>query len=190
MSPPKDADIDEVFRQMTEILEKALTRINEVEQHISKDLESIRRQLDAVGVLKDNIANLNNRIDSLSKKLTELSKSEPQELNRMMLRAISELDKRMQMFSVSEVLSRLESGASFSPRPRASTPSSVATPTAQTSKKSPPPPPVAKAAAPEPASSTPAQTSADAMPEAHGTDQPWRERMREKYGLKKKPGKV
>ncbi|MFW9985031.1 MAG: hypothetical protein ACFFDJ_00515 [Candidatus Odinarchaeota archaeon] len=185
MTAQKDANINDIFRQMTEILEKSLTRINEVEQHISKDLESIRRQLDAVGVLKDNIANLNNRIDSLSKKLTELSKSEPQELNRMMLRAISELDKRMQMFSVSEVLSRLESGGSFSRRSRVSTPSSVDAPAAQTSKKSPP-----VAVAPEPAASEPTTASADAMPEAHGTDQPWRERMREKYGLKKKPGKV
>ncbi len=188
MTSQKDANINDIFRQMTEILEKSLTRINEVEQHISKDLESIRRQLDAVGVLKDNIANLNNRIDSLSKKLTELSKSEPQELNRMMLRAISELDKRMQMFSVSEVLSRLESGGSFSRRSRVSNPSIVDAPAAQTSKKSPPPPPVA--VAPESAASEPTTASADAMPEAHGTDQPWRERMREKYGLKKKPGKV
>jgi prefoldin subunit 5 len=190
MPPTKDPNLDDVFRQMTEILEKSLTRINEVEQHISKDLESIRRQLDAVGVLKDNIANLNNRIDSLSKKLTELSKSEPQELNRMMLRAINELDKRMQMFSVSEVLSRLESGVSVSTRPRVSAPSSTVAPAAQSSTKAPPPPPTVKAEPPEHEPNTPATASADAMSEAHGTNQPWRERMREKYGLKKKPGKV
>jgi DNA repair exonuclease SbcCD ATPase subunit len=189
MSGSKDANIDDVFRQMTEILEKALTRINEVEQHISKDLESIRRQLDAVGVLKDNIANLNNRIDSLSKKLTELSKSEPQELNRMMLKAISELDKRMQMFTVSEVLSRLESGQNYSPRLRTSAPVVAPVPTEKPKRKESVPPaeaPSIPASEPVPAS----QANADAVSETVGSDTPWRERMREKYGLKKKPGKV
>ena len=189
MPGSKDANIDEVFRQMTEILEKALTRINEVEQHISKDLESIRRQLDAVGVLKDNIANLNNRIDSLSKKLTELSKSEPQELNRMMLKAISELDKRMQMFSVSEVLSRLESGQNYSPRPRTSAPAAAPVPREKPKRKAPvPPAETPSTPVSEPAPTAPAK--ANAVSEAVGSDTPWRERMREKYGLKKKPGKV
>lgn len=189
MPGSKDANIDDVFRQMTEILEKSLTRINEVEQHISKDLESIRRQLDAVGVLKDNIANLNNRIDSLSKKLTELSKSEPQELNRMMLRAISELDKRMQMFTVSEVLSKLESGQSYSPRPRTSAPVVASVPTEKPkSNVSKPPANAPSTSVSEPAPA--ASSKADAVSETVGSDQPWRERMREKYGLKKKPGKV
>ncbi|MFX1245580.1 MAG: hypothetical protein ACFE8F_11505, partial [Promethearchaeota archaeon] len=30
----------------------------------------------------------------------------------------------------------------------------------------------------------------DAIAETHGSNQPWREKMREKYGLKKEPGKV
>ena len=186
----QDPNFNAVFKQLTEILERSLTRINEVEQHISKDLESIRRQLDAVGVLKDNIAILNNRIDSLSKKLTELSKSEPQELNRMMMRSISELDKRMQMFSVTEVLSRIESGQGFAPRvaPVRSTPKATAPKTApKASTKSKPAEPTVTAA-PEPAA--PATSSVDAVAETAGSDQPWREKMREKYGLKKKPGKV
>ncbi len=185
MSDFKDAQMDDVFRQMTEILEKTLNRISEVEQHISKDLESIRRQLDAVGVLKDNIANLNNRIDSLSKKLTELSKSEPQELNRMMMRSISELDKRMQMFTITEVLSRLETGHEFAPRTMTSAPAPkpVATKTPKTPKAAEPAP-----TKPEP---TPAaKAEVDAVAETTGDGAPWREKMREKYGLKKKPGKV
>jgi len=182
MSDFKDAQMDDVFRQMTEILERTLNRISEVEQHISKDLESIRRQLDAVGVLKDNIANLNNRIDSLSKKLTELSKSEPQELNRLMMRSISELDKRMQMFTITEVLSRLETGSGFTPRNITSSP---------VTKRSEPKPVESKP--PEPVESLPDSTpksQVDAVAEPTGSDQPWREKMREKYGLKKKPGKV
>ncbi len=111
MSESKEPSVAEVFRQLTEVLQKTLLRITEVEQHVVKDLESIRRQLDAVGVLKDNIANLNNRIDLLNKKLVELGKQEPQELSRLMTRAISELDKRMQMFTITEVLSKLEGGA-------------------------------------------------------------------------------
>ncbi|MFX1577664.1 MAG: hypothetical protein ACFFCF_10895 [Promethearchaeota archaeon] len=185
MSDFKDAQMDDVFRQMTEILEKTLNRISEVEQHISKDLESIRRQLDAVGVLKDNIANLNNRIDSLSKKLTELSKSEPQELNRLMMRSIAELDKRMQMFTITEVLSRLETGQDFAPRTM--TPRSTPKPSESTAPKA--------TKTTEPASKTPEPASEpkakiDAVAESTGSDQPWREKMREKYGLKKKPGKV
>ncbi|MFW9830336.1 MAG: hypothetical protein ACFFD8_00960 [Candidatus Thorarchaeota archaeon] len=172
---------------MTEILEKTLTRINEVEQHISKDLESIRRQLDAVGVLKDNIANLNNRIDSLSKKLTELSKSEPQELNRLMMRSISELDKRMQMFTVSEVLGRLESGHGFASRQSANKPNTSSSKVRQTSENSGEPKPSPEVAT-EPTKTSSPQVNARAEPT--GSDQPWRERMREKYGLKKKPGKV
>lgn len=181
MSDFKEAQIDDVFRQMTEVLERTLNRISEVEQHISKDLESIRRQLDAVGVLKDNIANLNNRIDSLSKKLTELSKSEPQELNRMMMRSIAELDKRMQMFTISEVLSRLETGQAFAPRSMTAAPAPKSTfkPEPKASKD---------AKAPEPAPETKAQV--DAVAESSGSGEPWKERMREKYGLKKKPGKV
>jgi chromosome segregation ATPase len=185
MSDFKDAQMDDVFRQMTEILEKTLNRISEVEQHISKDLESIRRQLDAVGVLKDNIANLNNRIDSLSKKLTELSKSEPQELNRLMMRSIAELDKRMQMFTITEVLSRLETGQDFAPRTmtsRSTSKSSEST-APKTEKVTEPAPKT-----PEPASAPNAKI--DAVAESTGSDQPWREKMREKYGLKKKPGKV
>lgn len=182
---PELKDVNEVFKQLTEILEKSLLRISEVEQHISKDLESIRRQLDAVGVLKDNIANLNNRIDLLSKKLTELSKSEPQELSRLLLRAISELDKRMQMFTVTEVLSRLDAGYSYATRPTASAPT-PSTPTLTSSKISEPSP--SKTAAPESAAKE--ESTPNATSEIHGTDQPWRERMREKYGLKKKPGKV
>ena len=186
----QDTNINVVFKQLTEILERSLTRINEVEQHISKDLESIRRQLDAVGVLKDNIANLNNRIDSLSKKLTELSKSEPQELNRMMMRSISELDKRMQMFTVTEVLSRLESGQGFAPRsvsafssPTKSAPVAAPSPASK-------PAPATSPSAPAVQSSTPASSGVDAVAESTGSDQPWREKMREKYGLKKKPGQV
>jgi hypothetical protein len=188
MSDFKDAHMDDVFRQMTEILERTLNRISEVEQHISKDLESIRRQLDAVGVLKDNIANLNNRIDSLSKKLTELSKSEPQELNRMMMRSISELDKRMQMFTISEVLSRLETGQEFAPRTRTSAPAPK--PVATKATKSPKAP---KAVEPTPVKPEPtpaAKAQVDAVGETTGDGAPWREKMREKYGLKKKPGKV
>jgi hypothetical protein len=182
MSDFKEAQLDDVFRQMTEILERTLNRISEVEQHISKDLESIRRQLDAVGVLKDNIANLNNRIDSLSKKLTELSKSEPQELNRMMMRAISELDKRMQMFTITEVLSRVETGQGFTPRAKARAPAP---------KPVEAPAPKAASPAPSPTEKAPkADAAIDAVAETSGTDQPWREKMREKYGLKKKPGKV
>ena len=176
----QDSNVNVIFKQLTEILERSLARINEMEQHISKDLESIRRQLDAVGVLKDNIANLNNRIDSLSKKLTELSKSEPQELNRMMMRSISELDKRMQMFTVTEVLSRLESGQGFATRAVSTTSS----PRKEASKTSPEPPPAA------PMSSASSSGDVDAVAERHGSDQPWREKMREKYGLKKQPGKV
>lgn len=188
MSESKDTSINDVFRQMTEILERTLTRVTEVEQHISKDLESIRRQLDAVGVLKDNIANLNNRIDSLSKKLSELSKSEPQELSRLLLRAISELDKRMQMFTVTEVLSRLESGYNYAQKPLSNSSekrgvSSMAKPPRETEPTSSSPKAAEATSAP---SSAPAQI--DAHSEAHGSDQPWRERMREKYGLKKKPG--
>jgi hypothetical protein len=155
-------------------------------------LESIRRQLDAVGVLKDNIANLNNRIDSLSKKLTELSKSEPQELNRMMLRAISELDKRMQMFTVSEMLSRMETGQTYVPRPRVSAPSTAPAPTPKTTNRASKPAKPAEPAPSTPASepAPPADAEVDAISETVGSDQPWRERMREKYGLKKKPGKV
>ncbi len=182
MSDFREAQMDDVFRQMTEILERTLNRISEVEQHISKDLESIRRQLDAVGVLKDNIANLNNRIDSLSKKLTELSKSEPQELNRMMMRSISELDKRMQMFTITEVLSRLETGQDFAPRTMSS--SAVAKSTETVGKKG------AEATVPTSEPAPPAKAQVDAVAEATGSDQPWREKMREKYGLKKKPGKV
>lgn len=189
MSDSKNPNFDDVFRQMTEILEKTLTRINEVEQHISKDLESIRRQLDAVGVLKDNIANLNNRIDSLSKKLTELSKSEPQELNRLMMRAISELDKRMQMFSVTEVLARLESGQGTRQRPVMSSPTTSPAKKAKSPRtEAEPEIPAVPAPTPEPAPTAPSK--ADASAEPVGSDQPWRERMREKYGLKKKPGKV
>jgi len=182
MSDFKEAQMDDVFRQMTEILERTLNRISEVEQHISKDLESIRRQLDAVGVLKDNIANLNNRIDSLSKKLTELSKSEPQELNRMMMRAISELDKRMQMFTITEVLSRLETGQGFTPR------TTINSPSPRTLETKEPAPVTTPSKATEAATSP--QPAADVFAETTGTDQPWREKMREKYGLKKKPGKV
>ena len=185
MSDFKEAQMDDVFRQMTEILERTLNRISEVEQHISKDLESIRRQLDAVGVLKDNIANLNNRIDSLSKKLTELSKSEPQELNRMMMRSISELDKRMQMFTITEVLSRLETGQEFAPRTRVRAPAPK--PVEPKAKK---PPKVAEPAPETPESTPAAKAEVDAVAEATGGDVPWREKMREKYGLKKKPGKV
>jgi hypothetical protein len=183
MSDFKDAQMDDVFRQMTEILERTLNRISEVEQHISKDLESIRRQLDAVGVLKDNIANLNNRIDSLSKKLTELSKSEPQELNRMMMRSIAELDKRMQMFTITEVLSRLETGQAFAPR-------SMTAASAPKSTFDPAPEPKAPKAAKAPEPAPEAKTEVDAVSETTGSGEPWKERMREKYGLKKKPGKV
>ena len=186
----QDSNFNVVFKQLTEILERSLTRINEVEQHISKDLESIRRQLDAVGVLKDNIANLNNRIDSLSKKLTELSKSEPQELNRMMMRSISELDKRMQMFTVTEVLSRLESGQGFAPRsgsaaksPAKSAPAAAPSPASKPAPTAPAPTTTAEPASLE-------SKDVDAVAETTGSDQPWREKMREKYGLKKKPGKV
>ncbi len=185
MSDFSEAHLDDVFRQMTEILERTLNKISEVEQHISKDLESIRRQLDAVGVLKDNIANLNNRIDSLSKKLTELSKSEPQELSRLMLRAISELDKRMQMFTVTEVLAKLESGRGFAPRPIIDTATHVPSKSKKAQPKS---EPANSESKPEP--TPPAKTAVDAQAEPAGSDQPWRERMREKYGLKKKPGKV
>jgi TolA-binding protein len=184
----QDVNFNGVFKQLTEILERSLTRINEVEQHISKDLESIRRQLDAVGVLKDNIANLNNRIDSLSKKLTELSKSEPQELNRMMMRSISELDKRMQMFTVTEVLSRIESGQGFAPRTIAT--SSAPKDPKTTPKASSKPAPAAPTAPASPEPAAPASPGVDAVAEPTGSDQPWREKMREKYGLKKKPGKV
>ncbi len=190
MLESKDANINDVFRQMTEILERTLTRVTEVEQHISKDLESIRRQLDAVGVLKDNIANLNNRIDSLSKKLSELSKSEPQELSRLLLRAISELDKRMQMFTVTEVLSRLESGYNYGQKPLTSSSNTRSTPPIakdlrETESKS-----SAPKATEATSTSATAPTQVDAHSETHGSDQPWRERMREKYGLKKKPGSL
>jgi hypothetical protein len=186
----QDSNSNVVFKQLTEILERSIKRINEVEQHISKDLESIRRQLDAVGVLKDNIANLNNRIDSLSKKLTELSKSEPQELNRMMMRSISELDKRMQMFTVTEVLSRLESGQGFAPRSSSAVPSPAKSAPAAAPAKASKPAPAASPPATPTQSSAPASKGVDAVAEAAGSDQPWREKMREKYGLKKKPGKV
>jgi hypothetical protein len=185
--PDKEPNATEVFRQFTEILQKTLSRITEVEQHISKDLESIRRQLDAVGVLKENIANLNNRIDTLSKRLAELSRQEPQELSRLMIRAISELDKRMQMFTITEVLSRLESGAlGVSPR-IASTPV-VAKPTPKAASPAPASSPTSKAKTP--ASTAASSESVDAVAEPTGADAPWRERMREKYGLKKKPGSL
>ncbi|MFX1564180.1 MAG: hypothetical protein ACFFDP_12830 [Promethearchaeota archaeon] len=182
MSESNEPSISEVFNQLTEILQKTLTRISEVEQHISKDLESIRQQLDAVGVLKENIANLNSRIDLLSKKLGELSKQEPQELSRLLLRIISELDKRMQMFTIAEVLSRIEGG------PLRVAPSPMPTATE------------AKPAPKEKNSSTPAKEKveaaptekdkADAVAESAGREKPWREQMRQKYKLKDKPGKL
>jgi hypothetical protein len=100
----------------------------------------------------------------------------------MMMRAISELDKRMQMFTITEVLSRLETGQGFTPR------TVVPAPAPKSAKKEAPPPVTIKSeeTKAEPSSKPPI----DAVAEASGTDQPWREKMREKYGLKKKPGKV
>lgn len=188
MSESKEQSVADVFRQLTDILQKTLSRITEVEQHVVKDLESIRRQLDAVGVLKDNIANLNNRIDLLNKKLAELGKQEPQELSRLMTRAISELDKRMQMFTITEILSKLEGGAfDVGPAPAAASASRPAAPKlVETSPEAAyTPPPTRK-----PAVATASPAKPDAVAEATGADQPWRESMREKYGLKKKPGSL
>jgi hypothetical protein len=100
----------------------------------------------------------------------------------MMMRAISELDKRMQMFTITEVLSRLETGQGFTPRTISRTPA----PTSAETKA--PPPATPKTEKPKAAPSSKAPV--DAVAEASGTNQPWREKMREKYGLKKKPGKV
>jgi hypothetical protein len=188
MSEPKEPSVAEVFRQLTDVLQKTLSRITEVEQHVIKDLESIRRQLDAVGVLKDNIANLNNRIDLLNKKLVELGKQEPQELSRLMTRAISELDKRMQMFTITEVLSKLEGGTlDLGPAP---TVASAGRPAAPKPAEAAPEPAYAATPSKKPAVATALPSKPDAVAEATGTDQPWRESMREKYGLKKKPGSL
>lgn len=186
MSETTEPSISEVFHQLTEILQKTLSRISEVEQHITKDLESIRQQLDAVGVLKENIANLNSRIDLLSKKLAELSKQEPQELSRLLLRAISELDKRMQMFTITEVLSRVEGGTlGIIPSPMTTATEAAPAPKTKTSNAP------AKTKPKETAEATPAEKSEpDAEAEAAGRDKPWREKMRQKYKLKDKPGKI
>ncbi len=187
MPDNEEPNATEVFRQFTEILQKTLSRITEVEQHISKDLESIRRQLDAVGVLKENIANLNNRIDTLSKRLADLSRQEPQELSRLMIRTISELDKRMQMFTITEVLSRLESGV-LGVSPRVATSPVVAKPTSKAASSAPVSHSTSEGTAP--ASASASSEKVDAVAEPIGSDAPWRERMREKYGLKKKPGSL
>ena len=50
--------------------------------------------------------------------------------------------------------------------------------------------PAPKAAEPKSKPKPKPKAPIDAVAEASGTDQPWREKMREKYGLKKKPGKV
>jgi hypothetical protein len=188
MSEPKEQSVADVFRQQTDILQKTLSRITEVEQHVTKDLESIRRQLDAVGVLKDNIANLNNRIDLLNKKLVELGKQEPQELSRLMTRAISELDKRMQMFTITEVLSKLEGGGVNLGAAPPVAPTSR--PTAAKPVEPAQEPAYAPTASKKPAVATASPSKPDAVAETTGTDQPWRESMREKYGLKKKPGSL
>ena len=183
MSKQKEPTTTEVFKQLTEILQKALSRINDVEKHITKDLESIRRQLDAVGVLKDNIENLNNRLDSMSKKLSELSKQEPQELSRLMIRAISELDKRMQMFTITEVLARLEAGTGII-APGIEVTATTAKPATTKASK----PAVTPAKSKTPATATAKASKPDAVADESGTDTPWREQMRQKYGLKRKPG--
>ena len=93
----------------------------------------------------------------------------------------------MQMFTIPEVLSRLETGQEFAPRTITSTPSRK--PVEPTPSKT------VDTKVPEPSASTPEPTptseaKVDAVAETTGSDQPWREKMREKYGLKKKPGKV
>jgi hypothetical protein len=96
----------------------------------------------------------------------------------------------MQMFTVTEVLSRLESGQGFGPRSISARSSPVQSAPAAT------PAPAPKAAPATTPSTTaskpdaPASKDVDAVAEVAGSDQPWREKMREKYGLKKKPGKV
>jgi len=187
MPETTEPTISEVFLQLTEILQKALARISEVEQHITKDLESIRQQLDAVGVLKENIANLNSRIDLLSKKLSEISKQEPQELSRLLLRTISELDKRMQMFTITEILSRMEGTTlGISPSSMSASIESPPVSKAKSSGKS-----ASEAKQPVTAkSATDEKSEADAVAESAGTDKPWREEMRRKYGLKDKPGRL
>jgi hypothetical protein len=184
MSETTEPSISEVFQQLTEILQKTLSRITEVEQHITKDLESIRQQLDAVGVLKENIANLNSRIDLLSKKLAEISKQEPQELSRLLLRAIAELDKRMQMFTITEVLSRLEGGA-LGITPISMTPTTESAPKTKTSSA---PSKSKNGEAAEAASGE--KGEADVVAEPAGREKPWREQMRQKYKLKDKPGQL
>ncbi|MFX1563035.1 MAG: hypothetical protein ACFFDP_06980 [Promethearchaeota archaeon] len=185
MSEATEPTISEVFLQLTEILQKALARISEVEQHITKDLESIRQQLDAVGVLKENIANLNSRIDLLSKKLAEISKQEPQELSRLLLRTISELDKRMQMFTITEVLSRME-GTTLGASPTSMGAIIEPAPKTKGSSKS-----TGEAKHQVTAeSATEEKSEPDAVAESTGTDKPWREQMRRKYGLKDKPGSL
>ena len=185
MPEKKDPSDVDVYRQLADVLQKTLNKLSEVEQTIIKDLESIRRQLDAVGVLKDNIANLNNRIDTLSKRLTELSKSEPQELSRLMIRTINELDKRMQMFTITEVLSRAESGG-YSTKSRQVI--QAPAPVQPTATPSPSKPEATPSVTPAPAATQ--EKDPDAVGESAKSDKPWRESMREKYGLKKKPGKL
>ena len=180
----------EVFRSLTDILQTALRKIQDLERNVTKDLESIRRQLDAVSVLKQNMANLNSKIDLLTKKLSSLSFDEPHELSQLLLRAINELDKRMQMFTISEILSRLER-ASTGAAPAVTTTATTISPSVQSA-----------SSASTIGSSIREETvvSESTRPASHHGASPglsdeeyepsWRERMRQKYGLKRKPGSL
>ena len=91
------------------------------------------------------------------------------------------------MFTITEVLTKLETGQEYAPRTMTSTPTKKsAEPKAAKAVEAKAPEPTVKTPDPAPAAKAPA----DAVAEPTGSDTPWREKMREKYGLKKKPGKV
>jgi len=187
----KEVGLAEVFRSLADILQTALRKIQELERNVTKDLESIRRQLDAVSVLKQNIANLNSKIDLFAKKLSSLSLEEPQELSQLLLRAISELDKRMQMFTITEILSRLEHGsAAVASSPTSST-VSASTPSVQPTS---PAPTIGVSAGRETVVSESPRPAPRRVAASSSSDEEyepsWRERMRQKYGLKRKPGSL
>ncbi len=178
MSQPQQQDIAEAFRQLTDILKQTLAKMTELEEKLTIQ-----------------IADLTKQVKRLSQSKSESSPKALQEMTQRLSRAITQIDQRVSMFTITEMLTQLE--RSTAPVAATAAPSRVVVAPRRLSSTG---APAARAAKSKASTSTgseseeaPAAEETTGEPEVVTGDQvggDWREKMKRKYGLKEEPGSL
>ncbi len=180
MSQSQPQDIAEVFRQLMDVLKKTLAKMTELEEKLTAQ-----------------IANLTKQVKSLSQSKSQSSPQALKEITQRLSRAITQIDQRVSMFTITEMLAQLERSTAPAPVAAIGSPSRVVVAPRRLSSTGSSAARTKRAKAGTSTSEKPEEATgteeAPSEPEVVSGDQvggDWREKMKRKYGLKEEPGSL